>query len=106
MSTSRYSIPPLARTCVNCQRCARHSFDDDDCRMALHREACLTCSNDVFFIAGVDLSREGANGQVKTPAKSRGSKKPNRAIRAFAPTSTPNPVPTPKEGRKTIREVV
>jgi hypothetical protein len=34
--------------------------------MAMHREVCLTCSNAVFFVIGVDHSRERANAQVKT----------------------------------------
>jgi hypothetical protein len=41
MSTSLYSIPPLQRTCVSCQRCPRHCTSG--CRLTLARTACPAC---------------------------------------------------------------
>jgi P27 family predicted phage terminase small subunit len=55
-----YRQPTLRRTCESCQRCPRHCFGDPDCRMGLHREVCLTCSNAVSMVEGLDASRARA----------------------------------------------
>ena len=102
MTRSSYRMPPLQRTCISCQRCPRHCFHDRDCRMAMHREVCLTCSNAVFFVIGVDLSRERANEQGKNPAKSRVSKTPNGRPQAFADAPAPNPVRPSADGEESI----
>jgi hypothetical protein len=68
----------------------------------LRGAVCLTCSNAVFFVIGVDLSRERANEQGKNPAKSRVSKTPNGRPQAFADAPAPNPVRPSADGEESI----
>jgi hypothetical protein len=77
----------LHRACDQCQRCERHCFRDPGCRLALHREVCLTCSNAVSFIQGIDYSRVRTGEETVT--NSRVSKTPNRWNEGFYKSDAP-----------------